>query len=80
MTVLEFRCIEMPGLGLQDVLGEFDHLARQLDRWDVVEILGGVSDPITKPRLQCLIQRKVPVLGGNTREKVNRLARSPQLG
>src|SRR6266852_8637624 len=34
----------MPGLGLQYVLGKFDHFARQLDRWDVLEILGGVAD------------------------------------
>ena len=44
VAVLEFAGVEMPGLGLQYVLGKFDHFARQLDRRDVLEILGGVAD------------------------------------
>ena len=39
ILVLEFRGIEMRGLGVEDMAGEFDHVFRDLRVLDVVEIV-----------------------------------------
>src|SRR5713226_2141451 len=38
VLVLEFRWVEMRGLGVEDMAGEFDHVFRNLRILDVVEI------------------------------------------
>ena len=48
--ILEFRRIEMGGLGIEDVARQFDHVLRNLRMADIVEILVLVAQFVWKPQ------------------------------